>query len=100
MLFRSVLDIGAAPGGQNFIGAGNIRHQVGYPVGGYWDLKIISAEFNPNGTTKNPMCADGKGGATPCLTAAGTTLAPRVFFGRSDAPTEGSFSSTATVFRR
>jgi TonB-linked SusC/RagA family outer membrane protein len=100
---NEILDVGAAPGtplDQQFIGTGNIRHQVGYPVGGYWDRRILSAEFNANGTTRNAMCDDGRGGATPCLDATGAVIAPRVFLGRSDAPNEGSFSSTATLYNR
>ena len=102
---NEVLDVGAAPGtprDEQFIGTGNIRHQVGYAVGGYWDRRVVSAEFsNPvTGATRNEMCADGKGGTTPCFDAAGNIIAPRVYYGRSDSPTEGSFSATATFLRR
>jgi TonB-linked SusC/RagA family outer membrane protein len=100
---NKILDIGARAGtplDQQFIGTGAIRHQVGYPVGAYWDRRILSAEFNANGTTRNAMCDDGRGGATPCLDATGAVIAPRVFLGRSDAPNEGSFSSTATLYSR
>ena len=87
-------------GGPSFIGSGNIRQAVGYPVGSYFDYRIVSAEFNANGTTKNPMCDDGKGGVTPCLNASGAVIAPRVFYGRSDPSSEGSFSSTASFGQR
>lgn len=87
-------------GGQQFIGTGNIRQQVGYPVGSYWDYRIVSAEFNTNGTTRNPMCEDGKGGVTACLGPTGAVIAPRVFYGRTDPANEGSFSSTASFGRR
>jgi outer membrane receptor protein involved in Fe transport len=87
-------------GGPEFIGSANIRQQVGYPVGSYWDYRVVSAEFNANGTTRNQMCDDGKGGVTPCLNASGVPIAPRVYYGRSDAPNEGSFSATATVWQR
>jgi TonB-linked SusC/RagA family outer membrane protein len=100
---NEVRDVGSPPGtplDQQFIGTGNIRHQVGYPIGGYWDRRILSAEFNANGTTRNAMCDDGRGGATPCLDATGAVIAPRVFLGRSDAPNEGSFSTTATMYTR
>jgi TonB-linked SusC/RagA family outer membrane protein len=102
---NTVMDIGAAPGtplDQQFIGTGSIRHQVGYPVGSFWELKVLSSEFDPAnpGKTKNTMCDDGKGGATPCLNAAGQAIAPRVYMGRGDSPNEGSFSSTATLFKR
>jgi len=87
-------------GGAEFIGTGNIRHQVGYPVGSYWDYRIVSAEFTPEGRTTNAMCDDGKGGVTPCLNATGGVIAPRVFYGRTDPANEGSFGTTATLFQR
>jgi TonB-linked SusC/RagA family outer membrane protein len=101
---NEVLDVGAAPGtpvGEQFIGTSNIRHQVGYPVGGYWDRRIVSAEFIP-GTinTRNELCDDGLGGTTACFDGSGNIVAPRVFYDRSDSPTEGSFSATATFLRR
>jgi len=101
---NKILDVGAAPGtplDQQFIGTGAIRHQVGYPVGAYWDRRVVSAEFVGNTTaTRNEQCVDGKGGTTACYDAAGNIIAPRVFYGRSDSPTEGSFSTTATFLRR
>lgn len=102
---NEVMSIGAEPGTpleQQFIGTGAIRHQVGYPVGSFWELKVLSAEFDPAtpGRTRNALCADGKGGSTPCLNAAGQAIAPRVYMGRGDSPNEGSFSSTATFFKR
>ena len=102
---NEVLDVGAAPGtplDQQFIGTGNIRHQVGYPVGSYWDRRILSAEFaNPvTGTTRNEMCDNGKGGTTPCFDAAGNIIAPRVFYDRTDPAKEGSISMSATFLRR
>jgi hypothetical protein len=69
-------------------------------VGSYWDYRIVSAEFNANGTTRNPQCDNGTGGVTPCLDASGAVIAPRVFYGRTDPANEGSFSSTATFLQR
>lgn len=87
-------------GGPEFIGAANIRQQVGYPVGSYWDRRIVSAEFTPDGRTKNAMCDDGKGGVMACLDANGAVIAPRVYYGRHDPANEGSISSTLTLLRR
>ena len=101
---NEVLDVGAVPGtplDQQFIGTGNIRHQVGYPVGAYWDRRIVSAEFIPGTTnTRNELCDNGTGGTTACFDASGNIVAPRIYYGRSDSPTEGSFSTTATFLRR
>lgn len=87
-------------GGPEFIGAANIRQQVGYPVGSYWDRRVVSAEFTPDGRTRNAMCDDGKGGVTACLNATGNVIAPRVYLGRHDPANEGSISSTLTLFQR
>lgn len=87
-------------GGVAFIGSGNIRQQVGFPVGSYFDYRVVSAEFNANGTTKNAMCDNGTNGVTPCLNASGAVIAPRVYYGRSDPSSEGSFSSTASIGQR
>ncbi len=87
-------------GGPEFIGTGNIRQQVGYPVGSYWDLRVVSAEFTADGRTTKTMCDDGKGGVTACLNANGSAAAPRVFYGRSDPANEGSISSTLSLFKR
>jgi TonB-linked SusC/RagA family outer membrane protein len=87
-------------GGPEFLGAGNIRQQIGYPVGSYWDRRVVSAEFLPSGRTTNAMCDDGKGGVTACLDANGAVIAPRVYIGRHDPANEGSFSSTLSLFRR
>lgn len=46
------------------------------------------------------MCDDDKGGVTACLNATGGVIAPRVFYGRSDPSSEGSFSSTASFGQR
>jgi len=87
-------------GGPEFIGSGNIRQQVGYPVGSYWDLRVVSAEFTPDGRTTKAMCDNGNGGVTTCLNPNGSAAAPRVFYGRSDPANEGSISSTLTLFKR
>jgi len=87
-------------GGPEFIGSGNIRQQVGYPVGSYWDFRVVSAEFLPDGRTTNARCDDGKGGVTACLNANGSAAAPRVFYGRSDPANEGSIFSTLSLFKR
>ena len=87
-------------GGPEFLGTGNIRQQVGYPVGSFWDRRIVSAEFTTTGRTQNAMCDDGKGGVTACLDATGNVIAPRVYYGRHDPANEGSLSSTLTLFKQ
>jgi hypothetical protein len=92
---NEITDLGGLP----FIQVGAQRNAIGDPVMSWYDFKVISAQFDP--VTKraiNAMCADGQGGATPCLNAAGQAIAPRVNLGRPDPSTEGSLSLTATLW--
>ena len=75
------------------VGALAPRHQVGYPIGSYFNKKIVSADINAAGAAINVMCDDAKGGSVACATA------PFVFLGRSLPKIEGAFSNTITLFR-
>lgn len=88
------------PNGVPFIAVGANRNIIGKPVMSWYDLRVVSATYNP--TTRraeNQMCDDGKGGTTPCLTAAGQPAAPRVYIGRTDPSLEGAFNATVTAWR-
>jgi TonB-linked SusC/RagA family outer membrane protein len=87
--------------GVKFIQIGANRNIIGKPVMSWYDFKVIKATYD-QGTRRatNPICDDGKGGETACLTSAGQPAAPRVFIGRSDPSLEGSFNSTLTLFQR
>ncbi|MDB4905273.1 MAG: hypothetical protein JWO05_57 [Gemmatimonadetes bacterium] len=96
---NKVLDLG----GQSFVSGGSfVRHQVGFPVGAWFERRVLSASIDAAGKTSNLMCADtipGSGGkeggaAVPCASA------PMVYLGRSVPPVEGSFSTTVTAFQR
>jgi TonB-linked SusC/RagA family outer membrane protein len=96
------------------VGGFAIKHQVGYPIGAYFEQKVLSAALLPSGQPDlaNVICADGKGGRMPCAgadliygdrTVNGVTTnddAPEVFLGRSLPRIEGSFSNTLTMFKR
>ncbi len=69
------------------------RHQVGYPLGSYFNKKIVSATITPAGTATNVMCDDGKGGSVLC------TSAPFLYLGRTIPRVEGSFSNTLTLLK-
>ncbi|HEX2721364.1 MAG TPA: TonB-dependent receptor, partial [Gemmatimonadaceae bacterium] len=69
------------------------RHQVGYPLGSYFNKRIVSAELTPAGTATNVMCDDGRGGSIACASA------PFVFLGRTIPRIEGSFSNTFSLLR-
>ena len=69
------------------------RHQVGYPIGSYFNKRITNAEFNAGTGTINAAtlrCDDGKGGEVLCSSA------PFVYLGRSIPTREGSFSNSLT----
>ena len=69
------------------------RHQVGYPIGSYFNKRITSATITATGTATNVMCDDGKGGEVACASA------PFVFLGRTTPRIEGSVNNTVTLFR-
>lgn len=70
-----------------------LRHQVGYPVGSWFEKRIVSAQLNANGTATNVMCDDGAGGAVACASA------PQVFLGRTTPDLEGAVSNTFTLWK-
>jgi hypothetical protein len=96
------------------VGGFSIKHQVGYPIGSYFEQKVLSAALLPNGNPDLPnvICADGKGGRMPCAGADliygdrivnGVTVnddAPEVFLGRSLPRFEGSLSNTLTIWSK
>ncbi|HEU4748218.1 MAG TPA: SusC/RagA family TonB-linked outer membrane protein [Gemmatimonadaceae bacterium] len=104
---EAILELRRASGTPDFVvGGGFIRHQVGFPIGAYFEQKVVSAALLPNGSPDlaNVLCDDGNGGTMIC---AGPDLlyntgddAPEVFLGKSSPGTEGSFSSTLTLLKR
>jgi TonB-linked SusC/RagA family outer membrane protein len=73
------------------------RHTVGYPLGSYFNKKIVSATINPalGGKAQDIMCDDGKGGTILCS----DPKTPFVFLGRTTPKYEGSFTNSFTVFK-
>ena len=69
-----------------------IRHQVGFPVGSWFEKRITSATL-VNGVATNIMCDDGAGGSVPCANA------PLVYLGRTTPEFEGAVTSTFTLWR-
>ena len=81
------------------------RHQIGGPVGAWYEQKVLSAEFAADGKTAvNAMCADGRGGSTLCAGADGrfgtADDAPDVYLGSPNPKWEGSVSNTFTLWNR
>lgn len=104
---QAILDLRKASGTPDFVVGGTfIKHQVGYPIGAYFEQRTVSATLNPDGTPNiaTVMCDNGKGGTMIC---AGPDLiynnaddAPEVFLGKSSPGSEGAFSNTLTLFKR
>ena len=69
------------------------RHEVGYPIGSYFNKRIVSAAINAAGNPINVMCDDGKGGSIACANA------PFVFLGRTSPRVEGAVMNTVTLFK-
>ena len=104
---ESILELRRQRGTPDFVVGGTfIRHQVGFPIGAYFEQRVVSAKLLPDGRPDIPnvICDDGKGGTMIC---AGPDLAfntaddaPEVFLGKSSPGTEGAFSSTLTLWKR
>jgi hypothetical protein len=104
---QAILDLRKASGTPDFVVGGTfIKHQVGHPIGAYFEQRVVSAKLLPNGNpdVANVLCDNGKGGTMIC---AGPDLiynnaddAPDVFLGKSSPGTEGAFSNTLTLFKR
>lgn len=91
---NELLDLGIA--GLDTVQAGTyVRHVEGYPVGAWWEKRVVDAQFNPT-TGKliagSEMCDNGQGGAVPCATA------PQLFLGRPTPSREGAFMPALTLW--
>jgi TonB-linked SusC/RagA family outer membrane protein len=70
-----------------------LRHQVGYPVGSWFEKRITSATLNASGIATNVMCDNGAGGEVACANA------PLVYLGRTTPDLEGAFTNTLTLWK-
>jgi hypothetical protein len=103
---QAILDLRALTGTPDFVTGGfSIRHQVGYPIGSYFEQRVVSAVLLPNGRADSTrvMCDNGRGGTMVC---AGADLrygtaddAPEVYLGRSLPRFEGSVSNMFTLWK-
>lgn len=103
---QAILDLRALSGTPDFVIGGTfIRHQVGYPLGAYFEQKVLSAQLLPTGLADRAtvICDDARGGtmicAGPDLIYGNTDDAPEVFIGRSLPKTEIAFSNTFTFMK-
>ncbi len=84
-----VVDLGGLPP----IAFGTQEHREGYPIGSFFQRRIVSAELNAAGEVVNVQCDGGDGAAVSCSSA------PRVFWGVPTPTWEGSGFATLTLFR-
>jgi len=90
---NEIVDLGLP--GADFVAAGTlVQHRQGYPVGSWFDKRIMNARFDVAGNlvAGSEMCDDGLGGEVACAQA------PTLFLGRPTPSREGSLSSTLTLF--
>jgi TonB-linked SusC/RagA family outer membrane protein len=89
----------------SFVTAGTfLRHQVGFPIGSYFEKRVVSAQLDAKGNATNVMCDNGGGGSMLCtgpdLKYGTSDDAPPVFLGRSLPKVEGSLSSSLSFLGR
>ncbi|MDQ3949387.1 MAG: SusC/RagA family TonB-linked outer membrane protein [Gemmatimonadota bacterium] len=104
---NKILDLGI-PGFTFVPVAGTLymRHQEGYPVGSWFERRVVAAQLDATGRpiANTVMCDDGAGGSVLCagadLTYGTGDDAPVLFLGRAVPKNEGSFSSTVTLWNR
>ena len=107
---NEILSLGPAfdalPREQQFVNlpAGFLRHQVGFPVGAFFEKKVVHAERNAQGEITNVRCDDGRGGSVLCAGADGrfgtADDAPAIYLGRAVPDLEGSIGNTVTLWNQ
>jgi hypothetical protein len=100
---NTVVDLGDAA--LQSLRAGEYRaHRVGFPVGAWFERRVVSADMSPTGVVSNVQCDDGRGGATPCTGADGrygtTDDAPLVYLGRTIPRVSGATGTTVALLGR
>ncbi len=87
-----IKDLGLVPGAITSAGPAN---RVGYPIGGIWSRRVVSADRDPTtGKAINVLCDGGTGPAVACAKA------PFMFIGTTTPKSSGSFSNTITFRKR
>lgn len=87
---NKVVDLGGVP---YIVPSTYIQHHVGYPVGSWFQKRVVDATIDPvTGKATAVFCDDGAGGTVLC------SKAPDVFLGRTVPKTEGAFTSTLKFF--
>jgi TonB-linked SusC/RagA family outer membrane protein len=71
-----------------------LQHREGYPVGSWFEKRIVGAQFDAAGklVAGSEVCDDGEGGQVACGSA------PLLFLGRPTPELEGAFTPVLTLF--
>jgi TonB-linked SusC/RagA family outer membrane protein len=87
-------------GADTTIDGGSYSHRVGYAPFDWFSYKVLSADWDPTKRRAvNAMCDNGRGQPTPCLSATGGVIAPKVYLGHGIPSTEGAFTTTFRFLR-
>jgi TonB-linked SusC/RagA family outer membrane protein len=88
-----IKDLGTVPGAITSPGAAN---RVGYPIGGVWTRRVVSADRDPTTNLPVNVLCDGGPGAAPVACAG----APFVFLGTTTPKRTGAIINTLTIMKR
>jgi outer membrane receptor protein involved in Fe transport len=87
-----IKDLGGLP---TLIAAAGAANKVGYPIGGIFSRRVVSADRDPaTGLATNVLCEGDGGAKVACATA------PFVFIGTPTPKLTGALSSTVTIMQR
>jgi len=90
---NEITDLGVE--GVQFVSAGTfLQHREGYPVGSWFEKRIVDAQFDAAGKliAGSEICDNGEGGTVACAQA------PTLFLGRPTPDLEGAFMPSLTLF--
>ena len=78
---------------------GSNSHRIGYAPFDFFSYKVLSATGAYNAATNTVavsqvMCDNGRGQATPCYSASGQIIAPKVFLGHALPTVDASWTNT------
>ena len=100
---NKVVSLGDA--GLQFVSVSDyLGYRVGYPVGSWFEKRVVSAAMDATGAVSDVRCDDGRGGSTPCAGADGVygtaDDAPAVYLGRTIPKVQGALGSTVALLGR
>ena len=80
------------------------QHRAGFPLGSWFERRVVSADMSPTGAVSNVRCDDGRGGSAPCAGADGrygtADDAALVYLGRTIPRVAGAAGSTVLLLDR